>query len=143
MSSLSSLNLAVIGNCQIASLLDERGRMIWTCLPQFDSDPAFCSLLMPDNPEPELGFYEIELVDFERAEQQYIRNTPILQTTLYDSNGNAVRITDFAPRYQYLGRSYRPVMMIRSITPVEGWPQIRVRLRPASASLIICFVLLS
>jgi GH15 family glucan-1,4-alpha-glucosidase len=131
-SSLSSLNLAVIGNCQIASLLDERGRMIWTCLPQFDSDPAFCSLLMPENPEPELGFYEIELVDFERAEQKYIRNTPILQTTLYDSEGNAVRITDFAPRYQYLGRSYHPVMMIRSITPVEGWPQIRVRLRPAS-----------
>ena len=127
---MMSLDLAVIGNCQISSLLDERARMVWTCLPRFDSDPAFCSLLMPDGPVADRGLFEIELVDFERAEQQYIRNTPMLQTTLYDSRGNAVRVTDFAPRFQMFGRIYHPVMLIRSLAPVQGWPRLRVRLRP-------------
>ena len=64
---MQSLSLAAIGNCQIGSLLDERGRMVWTCLPQFDGDPAFCSLLMPEEPSPDHGIYEIELIDFEHA----------------------------------------------------------------------------
>jgi GH15 family glucan-1,4-alpha-glucosidase len=128
---VQSLSLAAIGNCQVGSLLDERGRMVWTCLPQFDGDPAFCSLLMPDEPSPEQGIFEIELIDFERAEQNYIRNTAIVQTTLYDTHGRAVRITDFAPRFNLFGRVYHPVMLIRSLTPVGGWPRIKIRLRPA------------
>lgn len=128
---MPSLNLAVIGNCQIGSLIDSRGRMVWSCLPQFDSDPAFCSLLMPEAPTPERGIYEIELIDFERAEQSYIRNTAMVQTTLYDKNGNAVRITDFAPRFHLFGRVYHPVMQIRTLSPVQGWPRIRVLMRPA------------
>ena len=127
---MSSLNLAVIGNCQISSLIDNRGRMVWSCMPQFDSDPAFCGLLMCDDPPASQGIYEIELVDFERAEQTYIRNTPIVQTTLYDKNGNAVCITDFAPRFQLFGRVYRPVMQIRTLKPVKGLPRIRVLIRP-------------
>ena len=110
---MNSLSLAAIGNCQIGSLLDEHGRMVWTCLPQFDGDPAFCSLLMSDEPSPDQGIYEIELIDFDRAEQTYIRNTAIVQTTLYDAHGSAVRITDFAPRFHLFGRIYHPVMLIR------------------------------
>ena len=105
--------------------------MVWTCLPQFDGDPAFCRLLMPDEPSPDHGIYEIELVDFERAEQTYIRNTAIVQTILHDTHGSAVRITDFAPRFDLFGRVYHPVMLIRSLTPVGGWPRIKVRFRPA------------
>jgi len=127
---VQSLSLAAIGNCQVGSLLDERGRMVWTCFPQFDGDPAFCSLLMSDDPSPDHGIFEIELVDFERAEQTYIRNTAIVQTILYDAHGSAVRITDFAPRFQLFGRVYHPVMLIRSLTPVGGWPRIKVRLTP-------------
>lgn len=128
---MSSLNLAVIGNCQTGSVIDHKGRMVWTCLPQFDSDPAFCSLLMPEKPAPARGVYEIELVDFERAEQSYIRNTAILQTTLYDKHGSAVRIIDFAPRYNLFGRVYHPVMLIRTLSPLQGWPRVRIIMRPA------------
>jgi len=128
---LPSLNLAAIGNCQIGSLIDSRGRMVWSCLPQFDSNPAFCSLLMPEEPTPAQGIYEVELVDFERAEQAYIRNTAMVQTTLYDKHGNAVRITDFAPRFHLFGRVYHPVMQIRTLSPINGWPRIRVLMRPA------------
>ena len=130
---MGSLKLGAIGNCQIAALLDERARFAWTCLPQFDSDPRFCGLLSPaaDKSGQQTGIYEIELEGFARSEQRYVPNTPILETTLYDNDGNAVRITDFAPRYSLHGRLYRPVMMIRSLVPVAGWPRIRVRLRPA------------
>ena len=91
---------------------------------------------MPDEPPPDNGIYEIELVDFERAEQTYIRNTAIVQTTLYDAHGSAVRITDFAPRFHLFGRVYHPVMLIRSLTPIGGWPTRsgNVRLVPGKES---------
>ena len=127
---MTNLDLAVIGNCQIASLVDQKARVVWSCFPRFDGDPAFCALL-DNRPQPETGVYEIELMGFERSEQEYIRNTPIVQTTLYDHEGNALRVTDFAPRFQLYGRTYRPNMIIRSLTPVIGWPRLKIRLRPA------------
>jgi len=129
---VSSLNLAVIGNCQVGALIDERAGFAWACIPQFDSNPTFCRLLMGDDPEPVRGFFEIEVADFDRAEQAYIRNTAIVQTTLYDKQGCAVRITDFCPRFDLFGRVYHPVMFIRTLTPINGWPRIRLRIRPAS-----------
>jgi GH15 family glucan-1,4-alpha-glucosidase len=128
---MNSLNLGMIGNCQINALINERGRIVWSCLPQFDSNPAFCALLDNGGEDPEHGFYDIELIDFERAEQKYITNTAILQTTLYDSHGNVLQIDDFAPRFQHFSRSYHPVMITRIVRPLEGTPRIRVRLRPA------------
>jgi GH15 family glucan-1,4-alpha-glucosidase len=126
---MSSLELGIIGNCQIAALIDRQARIVWACLPQFDSNPAFCSLL--DVGEPERGFFDVELVDHVRSEQEYLRNTAILQTTLYDSHGNAIRIIDFAPRFMHFGRRYHPVTLIRIISPLQGSPRVRVRLRPA------------
>ena len=128
---MSSLNLAAIGNCQIGALIDERAGVTWACIPQFDSNPTFCRLLMPADAEPVRGIYEVELADFDRSEQEYIRNTAIVQTTLYDKHGGAVRITDFAPRFNMFGRVYHPVMLMRTLAPAKGWPRVRIRLRPA------------
>ena len=33
------------------------------------------------------------------TQSEYLRNTAIVTTVLTDQNGNAVRITDFAPRF--------------------------------------------
>ena len=41
----NSLERGLIGNCQIGALIDERGEIVWSCLPHFDGDPIFCSLL--------------------------------------------------------------------------------------------------
>jgi GH15 family glucan-1,4-alpha-glucosidase len=46
--SQQTLNLAVIGNCQISALIDTVGRIVWACLPRHDGDPVFCSLLGGD-----------------------------------------------------------------------------------------------
>lgn len=128
---MANLNLGLIGNGQVASLIDENGAHVWTCLPQFDSDPMFCRLLRNDSEKDLPGFFDVQLIDFERAEQKYLDNTPILSTTLYDNQGGAVELTDVAPRYEYVGRLFTPMMLIRSVAPVSGSPRVRVRLRPA------------
>ena len=131
---MSSLELGVIGNCQIAVLVDPRGRYVWGSFPRIDSDPFFCSLLKSESNDAadQSGFFAIDLVDFQSSEQSYVDNTAILNTTLTDSSGGKVRITDYAPRYQKFGRSFHPIMVVRHITPVAGAPALRIRLRPAA-----------
>jgi GH15 family glucan-1,4-alpha-glucosidase len=128
---LSSLNLGVIGNCQVSALIDDKATIVWSCLPKLDADPAFCRLLRDDHEKDLPGYFEIELLDYSRSEQEYLTNTAILVTTLYDSNGGAIRITDLAPRYEYAGRMFNPMMLLRRIEPFSGAPRIRIRLNPA------------
>jgi GH15 family glucan-1,4-alpha-glucosidase len=127
---VNDLNLGVVGNCQIASLIDRKAAMVWTCLPKFDADPVFCRLLRSDQSAEQPGYFDIDLENFDRVEQRYLENTAILETVLHDSDGNAVAITDFAPRYEHLGRMFKPVMLVRGLVPVAGQPRIRIRLRP-------------
>ncbi|MFQ5982677.1 MAG: glycoside hydrolase family 15 protein [Woeseiaceae bacterium] len=128
---MSNLNLGAIGNCQIASLIDRLGTMVWSCLPQLDGDPMFCRLMRANQGRDDPGYFEIELANFRRSEQRYLDNSPILETVLHDRHGNSVSITDFAPRYEYLGRMFKPMMLIRGLRPLHGQPRIRIRLRPA------------
>jgi GH15 family glucan-1,4-alpha-glucosidase len=122
-----SLNLGVIGNCAYSALVDERGRIVWCCLPRFDGDPVFNALL--DSSEAgSLWAFEIE--DFERSEQDYKDNTAILRTRLYDSQGQGVEITDFAPRFSSRDRMFRPLTLIRRVKVVSGTPRLRVLMRP-------------
>ena len=127
---MSTLDLAVIGNCGFGALVDRRGRVVWSCMPRFDGDPVFCSLLNGNGDDEKFGFFDIVLEDFERSEQNYLHNTAIVVTTLYDSNGSAVEITDFAPRFKQYGRVYRPLQMVRRVRPLSGSPRLTVRLRP-------------
>lgn len=39
---------AMLGNCHSAALVDHRGTIDWLCLPRFDSDAVFASLLGAD-----------------------------------------------------------------------------------------------
>jgi GH15 family glucan-1,4-alpha-glucosidase len=129
---IANLDLGVIGNCRVASLIDAQASMVWTCLPQFDSDPFFCSLLQDSATSAPLHQFAVDLVDLERTEQTYLHNTAILQTTLHDRHGGMIRITDCAPRYEAMGRIFTPMMLLRRIEPLAGSPRIRVRLQPAN-----------
>ena len=129
---MSSLELGVIGNCQIAVLVDSVGRYVWGSFPRVDSDPFFCSLLKSEDKSDDTGFFAVDVQDFDHSEQAYIDNTAILRTTLHDASGGSVRIIDFAPRYQNFGRSFHPIMVVRHIAPVSGTPALRIRLRPAA-----------
>ena len=128
---MTSLDLALIGNSSVAALIDANGTIVWSCLPRFDSDAVFCSLLREGRGPDDHGFFEIELADFARAEQAYIAHTPILKTRLFDRHGGGVEITDLAPRFEQFGRLFCPVMLMRQVRPISGSPRIRMRIRPA------------
>ena len=125
-----NLELALIGNCVIGALIDKKAEVVWNCLPRFDGEPVFSSLLKTDDPETIMGTYAIDLENFSHSEQYYEKNTAILITHLYDTSGNGVTITDFVPRFMQYGRMYRPMMLSRKLAPI-GSPRIRIRLRPA------------
>jgi GH15 family glucan-1,4-alpha-glucosidase len=122
-----SLKLGVIGNCGFSALIDERGGIVWCCLPRFDGDPVFNALLDPSENGSRWSF---ELENFARAEQEYEPNTAVLHTRLYDDQGQAIEITDLAPRFWNRGRMFRPLSLIRRIKVLAGSPRARVILRP-------------
>ena len=126
---MADLDLAVVGNCQIAALIDRRGSLVWGCFPRFDGDPVFCSLLSGKD-DPEGGFFDVQVAGFTRAKQNYVPNTAIVNTVLHDSNGGTVKIVDFAPRFKQHGRLFRPMVLVRMILPMSGNPRVRLRLRP-------------
>lgn len=128
---MPSLDLAVIGNCSIATLIDKRARMVWSCFPRLDGDPAFCNLLMgEDSDSRNDGVFDIELVGGTSCSQSYIENTAVLVTVLSDAAGNSLEITDYAPRFMQFDRVYRPPMVVRRVRPLKGRPRIRVRATP-------------
>ncbi len=128
---MTSLDLALIGNGTVGALVDPLGEVVWACFPRFDGDPAFCSLLRERTGDDDFGFLAVELLDCARQEQEYLANTPILITRLYDRAGGCVEITDFAPRFRHHGRMFCPMMLVRQIRRVAGNPRVRVRVRPA------------
>ena len=126
-----NLALGVIGNCAFNALIDAAGQIVWCCLPRPDGDPVFNALLAGQtNGVPLRGAFAVELENLAESRQSYVANTAILATELVDSQGNAVRITDFAPRFQDRGRMFRPLLLVRRIVPIAGNPQIRVVLSP-------------
>lgn len=125
---MSTLDLWPIGNCQVSALIDRAGTMVWGCVPRVDGDPLFSSLLGGE--EPTRGLWAIDLDGEVSVDQSYQRNTPILVTRKTDDAGNVIEIVDFCPRFQRLGRAYRPAAYVRLVRPISGSPRIRVRLRP-------------
>ncbi len=126
----TNLELGVIGNCEVAALIDESGQFVWGCLPAMDGDPVFCALVDGGAGPDSSGVFAFDLRDAAHRSQQYVRNTPILDTLLHDTHGNVLRIRDFCPRYRARGRIFRPMMFVRLVEPVAGRPAMRVRLRP-------------
>ena len=128
---MSSLDLWPIGNCQVSALVDRSARFVWACVPRVDGDPLFSSLLGNDgNKGGDTGHWSIDLDGCASIEQDYLRNTPILRTVQTDSDGSAVEIIDFCPRFRRAGRVYRPVAFVRIVRPLSGSPSVRVRLMP-------------
>jgi len=125
---MPSLDLAPIGNCAVASLIDARGRHVWFCYPRLDGDPL-CNALV-NGEQPERGFMDVVLRDLAETKQRYLFNSAIVETILTDTHGGSVRLIDFAPRFRQYGRFFRPPMLVRRIERISGRPRIAIRVRP-------------
>jgi GH15 family glucan-1,4-alpha-glucosidase len=126
----SSLDLGLIGNSRTGALVDAQAGIVWWCHPRFDGDPV-CSALLSGEPRPAHGFVDVRLERQVSAEQKYLTNTPILCTTLTDSEGSAVEVIDFAPRFYQFGRMFNPAMLVRIVRRIAGRPRVIVRARLA------------
>lgn len=131
---VSSLDLAAIGNCAVAALIDRRARVVWGCFPRFDGDPVFCSLIDGGDAQsqapPERGVFALDLVGMARCEQAYVDNTAIVVSVVSDDRGNTLEITDFAPRFTRFERTFRPPQLVRRVRPLAGRPRILAAVRP-------------
>ena len=121
------LDLAVIGNSRIGALIDTNASVVWMCVPRFDGDPVFCSLLDNDSRE---GRFDVELEQRTSIRQHYLPNTAILRTEMEDAQGGRVEILDFAPRFYQHGRIFAPVSLVRIVRKLAGRPRVRVRFLP-------------
>ena len=57
----ASLALAVVGNGSVGALVSADARIVWCCLPRFDSPPVFDALLHSADGLPAAGAFSIEL----------------------------------------------------------------------------------
>jgi GH15 family glucan-1,4-alpha-glucosidase len=126
---LDTLELGIIGNCSFSALIDRQARVVWCCLPRFDSDPVFHALLGASADAPQDGVFAIDLVETSETEQFYEANSAVLVTRLHSPSGS-IEIRDSAPRFRWRDRIFRPQTLVRRITPISGRPRVRVRLRP-------------
>lgn len=124
-----NLELGVIGNCTFGALIDKSAEVVWACMPRFDGEPIFSSLVGGDDDIVE-GTFAIRIENFSHSEQHYVKNTAVLITTLFDTFGNSIEVTDFAPRFKQFRRYHRPLTLMRKLSP-KGSPRCRVIVRPA------------
>lgn len=129
---MSTLELGLIGNSAISALIDGTGRISWCCLPRFDGDPFFSSLLGDEEQAAARGYWSIEIERQVSTKQRYEHNTAILVTTMTDADGASLEIRDFCPRFRNYDRMFHPTMLIRQINALNGSPKVRVCIRPTS-----------
>ena len=118
-------HIGVIGNCQFSALIERTGEIVWCCLPRFDAEPQFSTLLDPEDG----GRFVVGLPDGQPGKQSYVYNTNILKTVFEDSAGK-FQVIDFAPRFELYDRMFRPTQLYRIIEPLEGTPRVRIACEP-------------
>jgi GH15 family glucan-1,4-alpha-glucosidase len=83
---------ALVGDCETAALISRNGSIDWLCLPRFDSDACFASLLG----KAENGFWRLAPRGDARVKRQYRKGTLILETEFVTHTGS-VTLIDFMP----------------------------------------------
>ena len=126
---MSNLDLGFIGNCCFGALIDKRARVVWCCLPRFDGDPVFAALVNGEISEDSRSLFAIDLEGLEASEQTYVDKTAVLKTVLHAPSGS-VEVIDFAPRFFWRDRIFRPYTLVRRIRRLSGTPRVRILLRP-------------
>jgi GH15 family glucan-1,4-alpha-glucosidase len=110
---------ALIGDCETAALVDNRGTIDWLCWPDFSSEACFAALLG----NKENGFWSICPADGDwTTTRRYRDHTLILETTFRHSAG-VVKIIDFMPIRERFSD------VVRIIEGVEGSVPMQMDLR--------------
>ena len=76
MDTQSNYNHGIIGNGRTCAIIDCDGKIVFACMPDFDSGTVFASMLDIDKG----GHFGISMVGGEPVKQAYEKNTGILVT---------------------------------------------------------------
>ncbi|MEY4242974.1 MAG: hypothetical protein RLZZ245_559 [Verrucomicrobiota bacterium] len=122
-------HLGMIGNGRTCALIDAFGKIVFCCLPDFDSGTAFASIL----DEEKGGSFGVEIVDGCVSGQSYEANTNVLVTT-FESEEGAFELIDFMPRYTSDGRAGAfndgSPDVVRKLKLLRGNPRVRIQFDP-------------
>ena len=83
---------ALLSDQRAAALVTRQGDIDWLCLPRFDSDALFCSLLGDD----ENGHWSLRIADGKVVSRRYLPTTMVLETEWRSPTGTAV-VTELMP----------------------------------------------
>jgi alpha,alpha-trehalase len=123
---MNNLNYGVIGNCQSAALVSEKGSIDWCCLPEFDSPSVFSKILDDEKG----GSCSIDVHDSYMITQKYLYRTNVL-CTQYRSGNDSFEVIDFMPRYKTSDNHYfTPSEIYRYIRYISGKPKFKVLYNP-------------
>ena len=116
---------ALIGDMRTAALVTKNGSIDWLCLPAFDSDACFASLVGNSSN----GHWTIApTVPIIEVQRRYRKNTLILETDFH-TKGGIVRLVDFMPPRH--GREHS--LVCRSVRCIKGAVPVRSELSPRLA----------
>jgi len=115
---------ALIGDCHAAALLSRDGVIDWCCLPRFDSDSCFASLL----DERRGGHFTVAPVGRHHSRRAYLGSSLVLATT-YDCADGSVRVIDFFAMREG-GRERPRRELVRLVEGVAGRVRMRVHVCP-------------
>jgi len=122
-------HMGMIGNGRTCALVDALGKIVFLCLPDFDSGTVFASLLDEENG----GSFSIEMIAGAVTHQAYEKGTNLL-VTYFEGEEGAFELVDFMPRYSSNGRAEASndvgPDVVRKIKLVKGNPRIRVHFDP-------------
>lgn len=123
---MKNMNYGVIGNCQSAALVSQKGSIDWLCFPAFDSPSVFAKLL----DEEKGGSFAIVVSEAYEVTQHYFRATNILCTRFAADEGT-FEVFDFMPRYRTINSEHHaPAEVCRYIRLIRGAPRFRIRYDP-------------
>ena len=115
---------ALIGDCHSAALVSRDGAIDWCCLPRFDSESCFASLL----DQRRGGHFTIAPVGRYRSRRAYLGASLVLATT-YDCADGSVRVLDFFAMREG-GRERPRRELVRLIEGLAGRVRMRVHVCP-------------
>lgn len=122
-------HMAMVGNGRTCALVDAEGKIVFCCLPDFDSGTVFASLLDKERG----GHFGVEMCDGKIVAQRYEPNTNIFVTS-YEGPEGSFDVIDFMPRYTSDGRAGSAddvgPDLARVIRLLSGKPRIIVDFEP-------------
>jgi GH15 family glucan-1,4-alpha-glucosidase len=121
----SIADLGVVGDTRTAALVDGRGRVVWLCLPHFDGDPVFASLVAGDG-GGQFGFGpdgDVVLVS-----RQYRPGSAVLETTWHVGDAQ-LSLTDGMVA-EVAGRLLPTTCLVRRLEASGGAVDCSVRFDP-------------